>query len=255
MSEAKTGDSKKISIKGIEDALRDAEQSVERIRTDSDREIPTMTEEQAAARLAESAASADDEELIVDDSATGEIFEVNEEPEEPEEPEAVAEPTEQLKEVEARLLRMAADFDNYKKRVARESKALQARAAESVIKALLPVMDNLERALQHTEADEASMVEGVQMVRQQLAEVFESHGVQAFADQGQTFDPAVHEAMAQQESEEQPRGAILEVYQRGYLLNEQLIRPALVIVSGGSPGQQAESEPSSDDEADGESAD
>ena len=255
MSKPQKGDSKKISISGIEDALREAEQSVERIRTDSERDLPVLTAEEAEAMAAAEAAGEETdgglgEVLEFDDDASpsedsnDEIFELDEEAEAADDA-----PPDRAKQIEDRLIRMAADFDNYKKRVARDQERIQARAAEALVKTLLPVMDNLERALQHAEADPASLAEGVAMVHRQFAEVFASHAIQCFAEPGETFDPNVHEAMAQRPSEAHPRGAIDEVYQKGYRLNDQLIRPALVIVAGPDKGESTPAADSSGDDA------
>jgi len=255
LSKPKKGDSKKISILGIEDALREAEQSVERIKTTSGSDLPALSEEEARALaaaedrdptgdLGEVIEAGDDEAEPVEEAGdTGEIFELDDH-----QIEAAASPegTSKEQQLEDRLIRLAADFDNHKKRVARDQERIRARAAEDLVKALLPVMDNLERALKHAEADPASLVEGVQMVHQQFAEVFTTSGVQGFGEPGQDFDPNVHEALAQHPSDEHAEGAITEIYQKGYMLNDQLIRPALVIVAGPSSSEET---PEDDDPA------
>jgi molecular chaperone GrpE len=138
----------------------------------------------------------------------------------------------------ADLRRVAADFDNYRKRVARDAQAQSTHAAESLVQELLPVLDNLERALDASEHhDQAKVAEGVQLVRQQLTDLLRRRGLEEIpADPGSAFDPHVHEALSQQPSEH-PEGAIVEVWQRGYRLGDRVARPARVVVSSGNEGE------------------
>jgi molecular chaperone GrpE len=138
------------------------------------------------------------------------------------------------------LRRVAADFDNYRKRVARDAHSQATRATESLVGELLPVLDNLERALDASEHhEEAKVAEGVQLVRQQLTRLLEGRGlVEIEATPGATFDPHVHEALSQQPSEH-PEGAIAEVWQRGYRLGDRVVRAARVVVSTGSAENEA----------------
>jgi molecular chaperone GrpE len=135
----------------------------------------------------------------------------------------------------ADLRRVAADFDNYRKRVARDAEAQSTRAAESLVSELLPVLDNLERALDASEHHEQAKVsEGVQLVRQQLVDLLRRRGLEEIASEpGSEFDPHLHEALSQQPSDH-PEGAISEVWQRGYTLGDRVMRPARVVVSSGS---------------------
>jgi molecular chaperone GrpE len=142
----------------------------------------------------------------------------------------------QAEEYLADLRRVAADFDNYRKRVARDAEMQVARATESLVGELLPVLDNLERALDASEHhEEAKVAEGVQMVRQQLVGLLERRGLEPIeAEPGGTFDPHVHEALSHQPSEH-PEGAISAVWQRGYRLGDRVVRAARVVVSSGAP--------------------
>src|SRR6476660_9280426 len=137
------------------------------------------------------------------------------------------------------LRRVAADFDNYRKRVARDAQRQTAHATESVVGELLPVLDNLERALDASEHhEEAKVSEGVQLVRQQLVDLLRRRGLEEIASEpGSEFDPHLHEALSQQPSEH-PEGAITEVWQRGYTLGDRVMRPARVVVSSGSPAEE-----------------
>ena len=142
-----------------------------------------------------------------------------------------AEQVEQEEPVDDRLLRLAADFDNYKKRAARERDKYVTRANERLLKELLPILDDLERALSAAEQhEEAQLEEGVRLVHRSLASLFERHGVKEIATEGK-FDPHVHEALLAQPSEEKEQGDVLDVIQKGYTLGDRVVRPARVIVA------------------------
>jgi len=133
------------------------------------------------------------------------------------------------------LKRLAAEFDNYRKRVARDQEGLVARAGERVVKELLPVLDDLERALEAAaEHEEAKLEEGVRLVHRNLASLLEREGLAEIETNGR-FDPHVHEALLSQPSE-QEEGSVLDVVQKGYKLGDRVIRPARVVVSGGNDG-------------------
>ena len=135
----------------------------------------------------------------------------------------------------ADLQRVAADFDNYRKRVARDQESLVARAHERLVKELLPVLDNLERALAAaTEHDEASLEDGVRLVHRALRDALEREGLVEIDADG-AFDPHVHEALLTQPSDE-PEGMVIEVVEKGYRVGDRVLRPARVVVSaGGNP--------------------
>ena len=130
-----------------------------------------------------------------------------------------------------RLQRLAAEFDNYRKRNARENAALSQRANERLVKELLPVLDDLGRALDAaSEHEEAKLEEGVRLVHRALADVLRKEGVAEIETDGR-FDPHVHEALLSQPSDEE-EGTVIEVVQRGYKLGEKVLRPARVVVAG-----------------------
>jgi molecular chaperone GrpE len=144
----------------------------------------------------------------------------------------------QAKEKEARenydrFLRQAAELDNFKKRTAREKDETIRFASEALIRDLLPIVDNLERAVAHAEGggNGKPLVEGVEMVLKGLFDVLSKHGVDAIVAMGQPFDPGKHEAMAQVESREHEPNTIVEEHHRGYTFHDRLLRPALVTVS------------------------
>jgi molecular chaperone GrpE len=129
------------------------------------------------------------------------------------------------------LQRLAADFDNYRKRVARDQAQLVARAHEGLVKELLPVLDDLERALGAAEVhDEATVVEGVRLVQRALADLLAREGLQEIEADG-AFDPHVHEALLSQPGEGAEPGSVLQVVQKGYRLGDRVLRPARVVVA------------------------
>jgi molecular chaperone GrpE len=130
------------------------------------------------------------------------------------------------------LKRVAAEFDNYRKRVARDQQSLAARAHERLVKELLPVLDDLERALEAAaKHQEAKLEDGVRLVHRELQEALAKEGLAEIETNGH-FDPHVHEALLSQPSAEE-EGAILEVLQKGYRLGDRVLRPARVVVSQG----------------------
>ena len=131
----------------------------------------------------------------------------------------------------ADLQRLAADFDNYRKRVLREQDAFAARASARLVERLLPVVDDLERALDAAEHhDEAKVIEGVRLTRDSLLQTLKAEGLEEIPAEG-AFDPHVHEALLSQPAEDVEPGSIVLVVQRGYRLGDAVIRPARVIVA------------------------
>jgi molecular chaperone GrpE len=172
---------------------------------------------------------------IVDE--TGDVDESDEVPEEAAEEAVVEEALVPLAEFEAvsakrdqyldSLRRLKAEFDNSRKRQERERSRILESASEKLVQELLPVLDNLDRALE----SEGDIREGVRATRDQLAEVLANEGLLPVASDGQPFDPNVHEAVMGQPSEDYEEGTVLQTFQRGYLLNGRAIRPAKVVVA------------------------
>src|SRR2546421_8815294 len=128
------------------------------------------------------------------------------------------------------LKRLAAEFDNYKKRTAREQASLSTRATERLVKELLPIVDDLERALEAAEEhEEAKLEEGVRLVHRQLASALGREGLAEIETRGK-IDPHVHEALLAQPSEAD-EGSVIEVLQKGYRLGDRVPRPARVVVA------------------------
>jgi molecular chaperone GrpE len=131
------------------------------------------------------------------------------------------------------LRRLKAEFDNYRRRVQRDNEELRLRAAETVVESLLPVMDNLSRALEAGDKhEEGQLLAGLDLVAGQLRGTLAGHGLEEIeVEPGSTFDPEYHEAIVAQPSEEYEEGAVTQVLERGYLLHGKLLRPAKVIVA------------------------
>jgi molecular chaperone GrpE len=142
----------------------------------------------------------------------------------------------ELSEQKDQYLRLAADFDNFKKRTRRDSGQAAAAEKESFIRDLLPVLDNLERAMT-ADCSPASTAlhQGVAITLQQLVQLLHRHGIEAAEDVGQPFDPHRHEAVCMQHDPHQPDQIILRVTHRGYCCGDQVFRPAKVIVNHQSP--------------------
>jgi molecular chaperone GrpE len=139
------------------------------------------------------------------------------------------------KDLSDRLLRTMAEFDNYRKRVAREKEDLLKYGTEKMALDILPVADNFERALEQskTAANAAAVVEGVEMIYKQFLATLEKFNIRPFDSIGEPFDPERHEAMAHQENDQYAENTVIEEFQKGYFLNDRLLRPARVVVSRG----------------------
>lgn len=151
-----------------------------------------------------------------------------------------AELEEKLKAVERqaaenhdRFLRIAAELDNFRKRKEREVTDLRKYANQALLRELLGVVDNLERALASSweSGEPKSLAEGVEMTLKELLKIFDQYGVQPIVSLQQPFDPNVHEAVMQEPSDEVPPNTVIKELQKGYLLRDRLLRPAMVVVS------------------------
>ena len=130
-------------------------------------------------------------------------------------------------------LRTLADMENLRKRTQRDKEDLAKYANENILREILPVIDNLERAVEHVEqaGNEDGLLEGVQMTLTQFSQLLNKFGVESVDAIGQPFDPAYHQAMGQLESEEQPVNTVVQQMQKGYQLNKRLLRPAFVMLA------------------------
>ena len=137
-----------------------------------------------------------------------------------------------------RLLRVSADFENFKKRSFRETDDFRKYANELLLLELLTVVDNLERAIQSTNSEKNAVgcvIEGVEMTLKALLKIFERFSVKLIEAVGKPFDPNFHQAMMQEASDSHPENTIIREFQKGYMLHDRLLRPSMVVVSKG-PG-------------------
>ncbi|MEW5737827.1 MAG: nucleotide exchange factor GrpE [Myxococcota bacterium] len=152
-----------------------------------------------------------------------------------------------LKDEHEKMLRAAADLENYKKRAQKEKEEVQKFGVEKLLKDVLPVFDNFDRALDHANsaADFDSFKKGVMMIRKQFEDTLGKHGVKSFSAKGEAFDPTRHEAMSSAETADMPPNHVYSEVLRGFTLNDRLVRPALVVVSR-APEKPAETASPSD---------
>jgi molecular chaperone GrpE len=149
-------------------------------------------------------------------------------------------PATELAELKDKYLRLAAEFDNFRRRNLKERQDLHNYANESLVKELLPAVDNLERAVVHgrkeeQRADSENLLQGVELTYRSLVQILGRFGVVEIEAEGKPFDPQVHEAVRRVATSEHAPGTVVEVYQKGYLLKDRLLRPAMVAVAG-DPG-------------------
>jgi len=153
---------------------------------------------------------------------------------------ATTDPNSELEAEKDRVLRLQAELQNVRTRLSRELADERRYAPLSLLRDLLPVVDNIDRAIEAAEqqGEAESLLEGFKLVRQQLVAILEQHQCQAIDALGQPFDPQVHEAILKQPSEEHPADHVSLVVQQGYQLHDRVVRPSQVIVSAGSVGPE-----------------
>jgi molecular chaperone GrpE len=139
----------------------------------------------------------------------------------------------ELQMLQDKYLRLAAEFENYKRRAQRDQNDSIRFGNESLLKNLLPIIDNLERAIQFAKDADTSgaLLEGVELTHKQFLETVGKLGVRQISSQGNTFDPAIHQAVAQVESENAEPNTVVEEFQKGYFLHDRILRPAMVSVA------------------------
>ncbi len=128
-------------------------------------------------------------------------------------------------------LRALADFDNYRKRIERDQESTARRGRREMVMALLQVLDDFDRAVEHAASDPSSVLEGVQAIHRRLLDQLEAQGITAFQSRGEVFDPRMHEAVASVESERDEPGRIVDELQKGYRWGDEILRPARVTVA------------------------
>ena len=141
---------------------------------------------------------------------------------------------EEAKEAHDRLLRVSADYENYKKRSAREMEDFRKYANQSLLKEMLSVVDNLELAINAAKEEknaDKKLIEGLNLTRNEMLRVFEKFNVKPIKARGETFDPAFHEAVMREETDDYPENTVMSEFQKGYLIHDRLLRPAMVVVA------------------------
>jgi molecular chaperone GrpE len=173
------------------------------------------------------------DENISAPESSGENKDLGGSPEAAEPASAVATVTAERDQLRDQLLRTAADFDNYRKRTRKEIEDARTRGREDAVKDVLPVFDNLERAVSAAASAQTieSVVEGVKMVLKLFEDTSERMGLTRVKTTGERFDPSVHEAIQQQETDDQPPGTILTEVVPGYMIGQRLLRAAMVVVA------------------------
>jgi len=134
-----------------------------------------------------------------------------------------------------RLLRVSAEFENYKKRTAREMADFKKYANQSLLRELLPIIDNLDLAIkaaaEASDSTDACLLDGVELTRKEILKVFENFHVEPIDALGKPFDPNFHEAVMREESDEYPENTVVNELQKGYLMHDRLLRPSMVVVA------------------------
>ena len=210
--------------------------------------LPMQHESSSEAESEEQVPIAESAEAeVMDPDVTGESSDGGEEV--PDEGQSEVEPTpeEQIADWRERAIRAAADLENFRKRMEREKREARCYANQALLEELLPVLDNFQMGLQAASADAESMIyRGMEMVQKQLDEFLSRQGVEEIPAEDTVFDPAVHEAVCQEECGDVEEGMILRVVRRGYRMSERLLRPANVVVAKMPEMEETEDEPKED---------
>lgn len=216
---------------GKQDDLEVTEETVQETKQNREEAEKTPQEESSVDRSSGDESDMTDQESTADEASGKENKPVSDQQKEAL---AKAEQLEtELEETKERLLRVQADYDNFRKRTKSEREAEAKYRTQPLVEALLPVIDNFERALAvEAESDEAkSILTGIDMVYRQLKEALAEVGVEEIEAEGKPFDPHIHQAVVQEPSDEHDSGTVITVMQKGYQLKDRVIRPAMVKVS------------------------
>ena len=174
-----------------------------------------------------------EQEMVTEEAIETKEADVSEEATEVEEVDELTLLKQQLEEEQDRTVRLRADFENYKRRVQKDKEADYKYRAQSLLNDLLPVLDNLERALavEATSEEAISLTKGVDMVYRSLVAAVEKEGLESVESEGKPFDPNLHHAVMQEKDESQDSGIVLQELQKGYKLKDRILRPAMVKVN------------------------
>lgn len=156
-----------------------------------------------------------------------------------EEPEEAPDYQALYEESKEKILRQYAEFENYRKRSQREFGAIRSQTKAGTIEEFLPIYDHFGMALSHSDQDDSVLRQGMEMILAEFRRTFENLGVEELDAVGKPFDPDLHEAMAQEPSEDVPEGHVIRQWKAGFLMGEKLLRPATVVVSAGPQTEEA----------------
>ncbi|MCF8045370.1 MAG: nucleotide exchange factor GrpE [Desulfarculaceae bacterium] len=195
-------------------AGKDQKTKEEEFKSEETEETRTMEEDEQQSEREESGSETSEEEL------------------------GATELTARLEKEKERVLRLSAELENYKKRMENELKQFKKYANESLLKQLLTVIDNLERAIASAENEHNSesngLLEGIKMTHDEILKLLKTFSVEPVKAEGEPFDPAYHQAVTQEETDEHPENTVVRELQKGYLMHDRLIRPSMVVVSKSS---------------------
>lgn len=183
-----------------------------------------------------------DDAYVIDDAGDSTIEEIEHEMEVAAQQAATASPqqdaalSEENRDLKDRYMRTLADYENYRKRSDREKNEFYKYALQGVLKELLPVLDNFDRALDHAEEGD-DFHRGVALIYKQLVSTLQKHGVKPIDESGVRFDPNIHEAVMREEDPSVPSHTVTAILQKGYFLHDRVLRPAMVKVAVGGPEQ------------------
>jgi molecular chaperone GrpE len=195
-----------------EDVIKETEKIQENDVKDENEDINVATDKEE-----EETETADEKDLVEDEAKDQESVDES------------AELNQQIEDLNNKLMRLQADFINYKNRVEREKKNIYSYALEDIFSQLLPILDNFERALNSMEKNN-SYYEGIKMIYNQMLDVLKKNGLKEIDCLDKPFDPNFHHAVITEDSDKE-EGTILEVFQKGYMLNDKVIRPSMVKVA------------------------
>lgn len=210
-------------------------------------EATKQAEEQQAPEASDEAQATSEEEVVA------EVIEEDESEEEgagdsapaseDEQPDIFTAIKKEVTDLRDKYARLQAEWDNYRKRTAAERKQERIRASENLVTDLLPVLDDLERAIKHAKdsGEGGSLTEGVEAVQTKFLQILGKHKVEQIEADGQPFDAMVHQAVGTQEDDSVPEETVVQVYQQGYKMGDKVLRPSMVVTSTGGPQREPES--------------
>lgn len=204
------------------------------------------TEETPEAPASEDADTTDSAEASDDEEASGESSDEQNVDDQVNVFDAIKQEVTDLRD---RYARLQAEWDNYRKRTAAEREAERVRASESLVKDLLPVLDDLERALQHAKdtGEGGSLTEGVEAIQTKFLQILGKHKVEQIEAQGEPFDVNLHQAVSTAEDDSVPEETVVQVFQQGYMMGDKVLRPAMVVTSVGGPARTKSDSKESDE--------